>query len=99
MNKRTAQTGDVIESCFESLNHKYFVIRKIFWKERCLRSSDRLVYQPKVLRSICRKYEFDYIVDTISQTMSERRQNYFNAFVNLIGERTIEGGWDIYVGS
>lgn len=91
--------ADVIESCFESLNHKYNVVRKLFWKERCKRSSDRLIYQPNILREICRKHEFDYIIDSINETMSKRRSNYFNSFVEIIGEVTVQGGWESYIGS
>lgn len=89
---------DVIEPYFESLNHKYNVVRKLFWKERCKNSSDRLIYQPKKLREICRKYKFDFIVDSIYETMSERRGNYFNSFVDIIGEQIVQGGWDSYIG-
>jgi len=98
-NANTVLTADVIESCFESLNHKYNVVRKLFWKERCKRSSDRLIYQPKVLRDICRKYEFDFIIDSINDTMSKRRDNYFNSFVEIIGENTMQGGWEFYISS
>ncbi len=94
-----ALATDVIESCFESLNHKYNVVRKLFWKERCKRSSDRLIYQPKILREICRKYEFDFIVDSINETMSKRRGNYFNSFVEIIGEQVVQGGWEYYIGN
>ena len=93
-----AETGDIIESCFESLNHKCNVVRKIFWKERSKRSSDRLIYQPEILRGICRKYEFDYIIDSIGETMSKNRGNYFNSFVEIIGEQVVEGGWEQYIG-
>lgn len=90
---------DIIESCFESLNHKYNVVRKIFWKERCNMSSRRLIYQPKMLREICRKYDFDFIIDSIDETMAKRRKNYFNAFVQIIGEEIKESKWECYDGN
>lgn len=92
-------SDDIVESNFESLTHKYNVVRKLFWKERCKRSSDRLIYQPQRLREICRRYDFDYIIDAIYITMKKKQTNYFNAFVIEIGQETSEGGWESYIGS
>ncbi len=87
--------NDIIESCFETLTHKYNVVRKIFWQER----SDVLIYQPKTLRHICRKYEFDYIIDAINETVSKRRKNYFKTFVEIIGEEISKEYWKYYSGN
>lgn len=90
--------NDIIESCFDSLNHKFNVVRKIFYKERCKRRSAILIYQPKMLREICRKYDFDLIIDTIYKTVEKSRDNYFNFFVEEIGEEIVQGKWEYYKG-
>jgi hypothetical protein len=96
---------DIIESCFKNLTHKYNTVRKIFWEKRCSTSFysrynielyGRLIYQPKQLREVCRKYSFDRLINAIDETIKLRRKNYFKSFLKILGEEIVPCGFESY---
>lgn len=85
--------SEILESCFESHLHKYNWIRQHFAFERMRKHGASLFYQPERLRDVCRKYPVDVLMDAITETLKERRANYFNAFMEILGEEVTLGGW------
>lgn len=81
---------------FESEVHKFNVVRKLFAKKRYYKTPAPLIYQPSRLRAICDRENLVDILVAIDLTFSERRENYFNAFIKIMGEEISEGAWRYY---
>lgn len=87
-----------LEDLFESHVHKFNWTRKAFANKRRELHGASLIYQPGRLREVCKKYPVDTLLDAINEALGERRGNYFNAFISILGEEISEGGWDSYQG-
>lgn len=85
-----------LEDCFESLLHKYNWIRRYFATMRYENHGAVLMYQPRRLRGACRSYPIDRLIAAVDESLSQRRDNYFVAFLEILGEVPSYGGWDMY---
>lgn len=97
------QKEDIVEDCFESLQHKYNWVRKCFGLKRKSLSISQgnpqfngFYYQPQKLIEICKKYNIEKIIECIDTSLSEGRYSYWKTFLELIGEPYKEGGTIFY---
>lgn len=87
------------EPIFNSIDHKHNYVRKIFGERRFNMGVSVLYYQPERLMDVCELYRLEDLIDAIDEAVSVRRRNYFNAFLEILGEPISEGGWATYVKS
>ena len=85
-----------MESCFESELHKFNWIRKYFARRRYETGNAPLIYQEERLRKICASESVDELMDAVNAALSERRTNYFVAFLEELGHERSTGGWATY---